>query len=61
MTNANYIRQMTDGELAQLFVQISLWRKPATYDAVSGFCLDDGIVKEKEWLDWLKQEVENDA
>lgn len=56
-TKADKIRKMSDEELAQLFVQISLWRKPATYDAVSGFCLDDGVVKEKEWLEWLKQEV----
>lgn len=60
-SNGDRIRQKSDEELAQLFVQISLWRKPATYDAVSGFCLDDGVVKEKEWLEWLKQEAESDA
>lgn len=53
------IRQMSDEELAHLFWQISLWRKPATYNTVDGFCLDDGVIKEKEWLEWLKQEVPN--
>lgn len=60
-TNADkYFRNATDEELAHLFVQISLWRKPATY-TVDGFCLDNGVVKEKEWLEWLKQEVKNDG
>lgn len=59
ITKADKVRQMSDEELAHLFLQISLWRKPATYyDTVSGFCLDNGVVKEKEWLDWLKEEVD---
>lgn len=59
-TRADNIRQMSDDGLAHLFWQISLWRKPAVYNTVDGFCLDDGVIKEKEWLDWLKQEVDDE-
>lgn len=59
--HADNIRQMSNEELAHLFVQISLWRKPATYNTVDGFCLDNGVIREEEWLEWLKQEVDDES
>jgi hypothetical protein len=49
---------MTDEELVELFEMIPHCGGPATY-TTDGFCIDDGLKTKKQWLDWLKQEVDD--
>lgn len=59
MTNGDRIRAMSDEELAELFETIHHSRKPSTY-TTDGFCIDDGLRTKSQWLDWLKQEANDE-
>lgn len=56
VTNADLVRSMTDEELADKFEEIQL-------QAVRAYGNDDLFLKgelKEYWLDWLKQEVNDD-
>lgn len=52
MTNADNIRQMSDEELAKMFDDLEVCRNPLP------LCI--GFDCKECWLEWLKNEVNND-
>jgi hypothetical protein len=54
MTNADRIRQMTDEQLAKKLYAVS-WRVALAPE------MQWVIETEEDWLDWLKQEVKENA
>ena len=57
MTNADRIRAMTDEELAELLAPVLC----PYLDCPSELPFEDTTTCKDCWLDWLRQEVDNDA
>lgn len=56
ITNYDLLIQRSSEELAEFLEMIPHCGNPATYTA-DGFCVDDGLRTKRQWLSWLKQEV----
>ena len=55
-TNADHIRSMTDEELAEWFLKIAA----CPCDAMNGGCALNDDTCRQAWLEWLKEEAEDE-